>query len=90
MTCIPYTATVAKLLLTKREAAKALGVSERTVDYWRRDGKLPAVTIGSHPRFDTRDIQNLIDRHKEAPATGVKGGPPGPSTSNIVRGSWPQ
>ena len=71
MTGIPYPATAVKLLLTKRETAKALGVSERTVDYWRRDGKLPAVIIGSHPRFDTRDIQNLIDSHKESHGAAV-------------------
>jgi excisionase family DNA binding protein len=68
------TATVQRLLLTKREAAESMSVSERTIDNWRTAGKLPAVIIGTHPRFDVRDLQRLIDQHKECTAT-VQSGP---------------
>ena len=33
------------ILLTKRQAAEALGVSEGTVDRWRAEAALPAVKI---------------------------------------------
>jgi len=35
-------------LLTRQEAAAHLGVSLRTLDYWREQGKLPAGTEVRH------------------------------------------
>jgi hypothetical protein len=35
-------------LLTRQEAAAHLGVSLRTLDYWRKQGKLPAGTETRH------------------------------------------
>jgi excisionase family DNA binding protein len=38
------------------EAARRLGVSTRTVQRWLRDGRLPAVRVGSHVKVDARAL----------------------------------
>lgn len=52
-------------LLTKCEAAKLLGVSERTIDNWRAEGRLRAVKLGQGAvRFDPVDLRAFIDQSK--------------------------
>ena len=52
-------------LLSKREAAELLGVSERTVDNYRSAGRLRAVKIGPGAvRFDPCDLRAFIDEAK--------------------------
>jgi len=38
--------TVSRLALSMREAAEALGISDRTLWSWTKDGIIPAVRIG--------------------------------------------
>lgn len=52
-------------LLTKREAAKLLSVTERTLDNYRSEGRLRAVKLGKGAvRFDPQDLRTFIDRAK--------------------------
>lgn len=53
-------------LLTYKDAAKVLGVSERTVWQLVRDGKLVHVKLGRVVRIDPADLQILIQRSKSA------------------------
>ena len=66
-----------RLLLTERDAARALAVSPRTVWSLADSGQLPVVRIGRAKRYDLRDIESLIQRlkgqacaQKETPAAG--------------------
>jgi len=48
-------------LLTKADAARMLGVSQRTIDYWRSQGPLKAVELGPGPiRFRRSDLEVLV------------------------------
>ena len=51
-------------LLTYREAATRLAVSERTVWSLVKAGALPAVKIGSAVRVDPVDLAAFIERQK--------------------------
>lgn len=53
------------LLLTAREAAKALAVSERTLFNLTKAGRLPAVRIGTSVRYRPADLQSFIDAQLE-------------------------
>lgn len=51
-------------LLRKQEAADVLGVSQRTLETFMHDGRLPSVKIGTCCRIDPRDLRRLIDSLK--------------------------
>ncbi len=64
-------------MLTKREAAKLLGVSTSTLDRMRRAGTAPPSTRlpSGHLRFRKGDLRAWLTEHRERP-----GGPePGPA-----------
>jgi excisionase family DNA binding protein len=56
------------LLLTARQAAAALSVSERTLWTLTQRGDLPAVRIGRSVRYDPGDLRAWIERQKQASA----------------------
>jgi len=60
------TSPTPKLLLSAREAAHALGVSERTLwTYSMPRGPIPAVNIGSRRMYSTESLRRWIaDREK--------------------------
>lgn len=61
-------------LLNKREAAKLLGVTGRTLDNWRTAGRLRAVKLGPGTvRFDPADLRAFIERSKQGPASDTTG-----------------
>ena len=52
-------------LLTSREAAKFLCLSERTIwEITGPRGDLPAVRIGRSVRYSKTDLADYIDRHR--------------------------
>jgi len=52
-------------LLTVREAASFLGLSERTVwEITGPRGDLPAIRIGRSVRYSRADLSDYIDRHR--------------------------
>lgn len=55
-------------LLTRQDAAKALSVTDRTVDALVKRGVLPAVRIGRSVRFDPADLRSFIERAKQTAA----------------------
>jgi excisionase family DNA binding protein len=69
----PKPASTEALLLTARQAAAALAISERTLYTLTKRGELPAVRIGAAVRYDRRDVQALIERLK-GPARAQEGG----------------
>jgi excisionase family DNA binding protein len=53
------------LLLTPRQAAKALGISERTLATYTKSGLLPVVRIGHSVRYSPDDLRDWIKRATE-------------------------
>lgn len=64
----PATTSPTRLLLTPREAAKALSICEKTLWTLDKTCELPAVRIGRSVRYDVADLQAFIDRQKGAPS----------------------
>lgn len=52
-------------LLTSKETAERLRLTEWQLWALRRQGVLRAVKIGRAVRFDERDLQAFIDAHRE-------------------------
>lgn len=50
------------LLLTAREAAKALNICERTLYSLTKAGELPVVRIGRAVRYNVQDIKDFIEK----------------------------
>ena len=58
-------ATVAPLL-TKKDAARVLGVTERSIDNYRIAGRIRAIKFGNGAvRFDPADLRACIEEAKE-------------------------
>lgn len=56
-------------LLTSDALAKALGVSTKTLDRWRRGGEGPAfVQVGASVRYLASDVDAWIDANRTDPA----------------------
>jgi predicted DNA-binding transcriptional regulator AlpA len=58
--------TIEPILLTPRDAAAALAVSERTL--WSLSsprGKLPTVRIGRAVRYRVADLESFVAQHQE-------------------------
>ena len=54
------------LLLTRSQAAKFLGIGERTLWQLTADGKISCVKLGYKlVRYDVRDLIAFVDRHKQ-------------------------
>lgn len=60
-----------QLLLTPRQAAKALAISERKLWELTNGGQIPCVRIGRAVRYSPADLQAWIARQKKGPATRV-------------------
>jgi excisionase family DNA binding protein len=57
-----------KILLTVKEAAQALAVSERTLWALTNTGQIPRVLIGRLVRYDVADLRKWIERCKSKPS----------------------
>jgi hypothetical protein len=57
-------APIPPLLLTARQTAAALAISERTLFRHVKAGMIPALHLGAALRFDPRDLAALIGRMK--------------------------
>ena len=60
---LPSDRIVPKILLTKEEAAWAIGISESSIDRMVSEGVLPVVKIRGHAKIDPADLEAL-KRHK--------------------------
>ena len=54
-----------QLLLTSRQAAEALQISERKLWGMKASGEIPRVLLGRSVRYDLRDLQRCIDERKK-------------------------
>ncbi len=52
-------------LLTVPEAAEFLGMAPNTIYIWGREGKLPALKIGSAVRFRRSDLEAFLDSQRQ-------------------------
>jgi len=62
---VPTSATTPRLLLSTKEVAHALGVSERHVKNLMYSGVLPSVTVGRLRRVYIGDLHSYIDERRE-------------------------
>jgi len=62
----PATPSIARILVTPREAARALSICEKTLWSLTKRGELPAVKIGRSVRYNLADLQLLVNQRKEA------------------------
>ncbi len=51
-------------LLTRKQAAKRLAISERQLAKLQSEGAIPRVTIGRSVRIDVKDLAEYIERCK--------------------------
>jgi len=51
-------------LLTRRQAAKYLTISPRSLDYLREDGRLAFIQIGRRVVFSRLDLDQFIQAHR--------------------------
>jgi excisionase family DNA binding protein len=58
----------AKLLLTPRQAATALQLSERTLWELARRGEIKRLKINSSVRYDVKDLEAFIEAKKKGGA----------------------
>ena len=49
-----------RLLLTRFEAAQALGVCERTLDTYTKEGTIPSLRIGSRVLYSVQALEQWI------------------------------
>lgn len=56
-------------LLTRKEAAKRLSLSENTLAKWASMGRsgLPFFLIGGRARYDAQELEQFIDSHRQSP-----------------------
>lgn len=47
-------------LFTKKEIAKRIKVSPRTIDLWVAQGKIPKIKINSTSRFDWQEVKSAL------------------------------
>lgn len=59
-------------LLTYRQAAQVLGVTDRTLRTLVREGRLPAVRFGRSVRIDPADLRRFIDTAKRGENGGAR------------------
>ena len=57
-----------KLLLTPRQAAAALQISERTLWELARRGEIKRLKINSSVRYDVKDLEAFIEAKKQGGA----------------------
>ncbi len=57
-----------KLLLTRFEAAQALGICERTLDTYTKDSTIPFLRIGSRVLYSVQSLEEWISRQSEKSA----------------------
>lgn len=55
---------VTRLLLTTREAAETLSISERTLWTLTNSGAVESVRIGRAVRYSVEDLRNYIERNR--------------------------
>ena len=54
-------------LLSKTAVAYLLDTSEKSVDEWSKDGRLPApIVIGNTKRWRQSDLDAFLESHREA------------------------
>lgn len=70
--------TIQPMLVNAKDAAKALGISERTL--WQytfgnvaEESRIPAVRIGNRVRYDVNDLRAFIERRKTCKASPTAG-----------------
>jgi len=49
-------------LVDKTEISKVIGVPESTVDYWRRNGKIPGYGFGRQYRFRLTEVFDALKK----------------------------
>lgn len=50
--------------VNRKLAAKALGVSERTLDRWVESGKITPIKVGGRIRFDSEELKRILSPSK--------------------------
>ena len=59
------------LALRPREAAKALGISDRLLWQWTHDGKIPHLRVGRAVLYPRAELRAWLSRQAEAAKGGI-------------------
>lgn len=72
---VPATAEIPRLALRLRDAARAVGVSDRTLWGWTRDGLVPVVRINGTVLYAVDSLRAFLAERakKEKPAVDAAG-----------------
>jgi len=57
------TQTLSPLLLTSRQTAKVLNISERSLATYTKSGDIPVIRIGSSVRYSPDELRTWIREH---------------------------
>ncbi len=60
------------VLITPKQAAKALGVSQRTINTWMADGLIPSFRLGGARRIELAAVKSLIRDHAALAAHSLR------------------
>lgn len=70
------------LLLSLKDASKALGMNEKYFRELVAAGEIPSVPVGKSKKFPYKELERFVEREQKAcPSTGQKGRRTGTSTS---------
>lgn len=50
--------------LSKKEVAKRIGVSYRTITDWMADKRIPHLKVGSVVRFEWSDVERALSKYR--------------------------
>ena len=69
------TETTPEGLLDKRQAAKLIGIHERTLDLWQNQRRIPFIKLGAGRRalvrFRRADLESFLETHRVAAIGGT-------------------
>ena len=57
----PQPGAMSPLLVSRRDAARLLGLCQRSIDLLAKDGRLPSIKIGDRKMFRTGDLVNFAE-----------------------------
>ncbi|MGF1633500.1 MAG: helix-turn-helix domain-containing protein [Phycisphaerae bacterium] len=81
-----HLAAIPRLALRSREAAEALGISERTLWGWTQNGDVPHVRRGGTLLYPTAELERWLGEQAGEAAAGADGRIRNPEPDDAIEG----